>query len=42
MEDKAKQAALAAFLTWMLGPGQAQAAALGYVALPKLTTYSGN
>jgi phosphate transport system substrate-binding protein len=33
--DDAKRAALAGFLTWMLGPGQAQAAALGYLALPK-------
>jgi len=23
------------FLRWMLGPGQAQSAALGYLALPK-------
>jgi ABC-type phosphate transport system substrate-binding protein len=31
----AKRTALTAFLRWMLGPGQQQAAALGYVALPK-------
>lgn len=35
MADEAKRAALSGFLTWMLGPGQAQAAALGYAALPK-------
>ncbi len=35
MTDVAKRIALAGFLNWMLGPGQAQAAALGYVALPK-------
>jgi len=35
MADAAKRGAMAGFLTWMLGPGQAQAAALGYVALPK-------
>jgi phosphate ABC transporter phosphate-binding protein len=33
--DDAKRKALAAFLQWMLGPGQAQSAALGYLALPK-------
>ncbi len=33
--DEAKRAALSAFLKWMLGPGQKQAAALGYLALPK-------
>ena len=33
--DDTKRAALAAFLRWMLGPGQKQAAALGYLALPK-------
>jgi hypothetical protein len=26
---------MAQFLRWMLGPGQMQAAALGYLALPK-------
>jgi phosphate transport system substrate-binding protein len=30
-----KRTALTAFLRWMLGPGQLQAAALGYLALPK-------
>ena len=33
-EDSAKRQATKDFLTWMLGPGQRQAAALGYVALP--------
>jgi phosphate transport system substrate-binding protein len=33
--DSTKRNAIAAFLKWMLGPGQMQAAALGYVALPK-------
>ena len=33
--DAAKRQALIHFLQWMLGPGQRQAAALGYVALPK-------
>lgn len=33
--DSAKRSALINFLRWMLGPGQRQAAALGYVALPK-------
>jgi phosphate transport system substrate-binding protein len=33
--DGAKRAALAGFLKWMLGPGQRQAAALGYLPLPK-------
>jgi len=33
--DERKRAAVAGFLQWMLGPGQAQAAALGYLALPK-------
>jgi phosphate ABC transporter phosphate-binding protein len=32
--DDAKRAAIAGFLKWMLGPGQRQAAALGYLALP--------
>jgi phosphate ABC transporter phosphate-binding protein len=33
--DERKRAAIAGFLAWMLGPGQLQAAALGYGALPK-------
>jgi phosphate transport system substrate-binding protein len=33
--DEGRRNAIAAFLKWMLGPGQTQAAALGYVALPK-------
>jgi phosphate ABC transporter phosphate-binding protein len=33
--DEAKRAAVVGFLKWMLGPGQAQSAALGYVGLPK-------
>ncbi len=33
--DSAKRTAIISFLQWMLGPGQRQAAALGYVALPK-------
>jgi phosphate transport system substrate-binding protein len=33
--DERKRNAMAAFLKWMLGPGQAQAAALGYLELPK-------
>jgi len=33
--DEAKRHGIAGFLRWMLGPGQAQSAALGYVALPK-------
>ncbi len=32
--DGAKRTAIVDFLTWMLGPGQKQAAALGYLALP--------
>jgi len=32
--DGSKRAAIADFLRWMLGPGQRQAAALGYLALP--------
>jgi phosphate transport system substrate-binding protein len=35
IEDAAKREAIAGFLKWMLGPGQRQAAALGYLALPK-------
>jgi len=33
--DGTKRSAIASFLRWMLGPGQRQAAALGYLALPK-------
>lgn len=33
--DEAKRNAITAFFRWMLGPGQRQAAALGYLALPK-------
>ena len=33
--DDAKRGAIAAFLRWMLGPGQRQAAALGYLGLPR-------
>jgi phosphate transport system substrate-binding protein len=33
--DDAKRNAVAGFLRWMLGPGQTQSAALGYLALPK-------
>ena len=33
--DAAKRDALAGFLAWILGPGQRQAAALGYLPLPK-------
>jgi phosphate transport system substrate-binding protein len=33
--DEAKRSAIASFLRWMLGPGQRQAAALGYLALPR-------
>jgi ABC-type phosphate transport system substrate-binding protein len=32
--DEGKRAALTSFLKWMLGSGQRQAAALGYLALP--------
>jgi len=32
--DEAKRNAITTFLRWMLGPGQRQAAALGYLALP--------
>ena len=35
MRDDGKRAAMAGFLKWMLGPGQAQSAALGYLALPR-------
>jgi phosphate transport system substrate-binding protein len=33
--DDGKRNAITGFLRWMLGPGQTQAAALGYLALPK-------
>jgi phosphate transport system substrate-binding protein len=33
--DEGKRNAIVSFLKWMLGPGQAQAAALGYLPLPK-------
>lgn len=33
--DDAKRSAITSFLRWMLGPGQRQAAALGYLSLPK-------
>src|SRR5215469_7277415 len=33
--DEAKRSAIMAFLRWMVGPGQRQAAALGYLPLPK-------
>jgi phosphate transport system substrate-binding protein len=32
--DTAKRNAIIGFLNWMMGPGQKQAAALGYLALP--------
>ena len=32
--DETKRTAITSFLQWMLGPGQRQAAALGYLALP--------
>ncbi len=35
MADDSKRIALAEFLKWMLGPGQRQAAALGYLPLPE-------
>jgi phosphate transport system substrate-binding protein len=35
MANSGKQQAMQSFLKWMLGPGQMQAAALGYLALPK-------
>ena len=35
IEDENKRQAIKGFLEWMLGPGQRQAAALGYVALPE-------
>jgi phosphate transport system substrate-binding protein len=33
--DEARRNAIAGFLRWMLGPGQTQSAALGYLALPR-------
>ncbi len=33
--DQTKRGAITGFLKWMIGPGQRQAAALGYLALPK-------
>jgi phosphate transport system substrate-binding protein len=33
--DDAKRGGITGFLKWMLGPGQTQAAALGYLALPR-------
>ena len=33
--DERKRSAIVAFLKWMLGPGQTQASALGYLALPR-------
>jgi phosphate transport system substrate-binding protein len=35
IENDAKRNAIAGLLKWMLGPGQRQAAALGYLALPQ-------
>jgi phosphate transport system substrate-binding protein len=35
IQDPAKKKAVTGFLTWMLGPGQAQAATLSYAPLPK-------
>ncbi len=35
ISDDVKRAATKGFLKWMLGPGQTQAAALGYLELPK-------
>jgi phosphate transport system substrate-binding protein len=34
IDDAARRDSVCAFLKWMLGPGQRQAAALGYLALP--------
>ncbi len=36
--DPRKRQAIVGFLNWMLGSGQKQAAALGYLALPKNVT----
>jgi phosphate transport system substrate-binding protein len=33
--DQSNRSAIASFLNWVFGPGQNQAAALGYVALPR-------
>ena len=35
ISSNAKRQAIASFLKWMLGPGQTQAAALGYLGLPR-------
>ena len=35
IEDETKRKALTGFLVWMLGPAQRQAAALGYLPIPK-------
>src|SRR5215469_546450 len=35
IRDDTKRGAITTFLKWMLGPGQRQAAALGYLALPR-------
>jgi hypothetical protein len=35
MADDAKRNAINGFLNWIVGPGQRQAAVLGYLALPK-------
>jgi phosphate transport system substrate-binding protein len=35
MEDDTKRKALTGFLAWMLGSAQRQAAALGYLPIPK-------
>ena len=35
MEDDTKRKAITGFLAWMLGPAQRQAAALGYLPIPK-------
>src|SRR5262249_43758330 len=42
IEDAAKKNVILEFLRWMLGPGQRQAAALGYVSLPKELVASEN
>ncbi len=35
VDDAAKRSGITSFLRWMLGPGQRQASALGYLPLPK-------
>ncbi len=35
IEDDGKRSTMTAFLKWMLGPGQTEAAALGYLRLPR-------